>query len=217
MERISVLSLLLFVNVIFSQSQLNLTKITGTYNNGEFSEFSENNEMNGTPFLFDSWNNPSIITLTTGKIYKLSNINYDLNRKKFVSKISDKELFVFENINEVIVKGKKYLKINDVFYQEIFYNPKGLSLLKKILLKKVKPVVNKMTYQVIKKGEYKKKGKYFLKKGNELIEVKLKKSSILNELPRELRKELDKFSKRESLSFKDEGDLFKIMRYYNSL
>lgn len=209
--------LLLLTSVVFSQAQLNLTKITGNYDNGSFSEFSSSKEIKGSPFLFDNWNNLSIITLTNDKDYRLSNINFDIKRKKFVSKISDKKLFIFENIKEATIKGREYIKINDNFYQKIFYKEQGLSLLKKNKLKEIKPVINKMTYQVIKKGKYKKTEEYFVIRGNELKEVKLKKSYILKEFSKDSKVKVEKFSKQESLSFKDEGDLFKIFKYYNSL
>ncbi|XRE44061.1 hypothetical protein ACIVBQ_002265 [Tenacibaculum discolor] len=209
--------LLLLTTVVFSQAQLNLTKLTGSYDNGSFSEFSSSKEINGTPYLFENWNNLSIITLTNGKEYKLNNINFDIKKKKFVSKISNKKLFIFENIKKVTIKGKKYIEVNNSFYQKIFYKEKGLSLLKKFKLKEVKPIINKMTYQVIKKGTYKKIEEYFVKKEDKLKEVKLKRSSILKEFSKDLQVKVKKFSKQESLSFKEEGDLFKIFKYYNSL
>ena len=77
--------------------------------------------------------------------------------------------------------------------------------------------VNLLTDIVEENSKYAIDEKYYISKDNAtVVEVKLRKSSILNEM-KDHKDEVVTFVKENNLSYNKEEDLIKIMRYYNGL
>ena len=193
--------------------------VGGSYQGTDHGSFKKNDAFNGIEgsfYLYKIWNFPAVIETENGKTFKINNLNYDLDEEKFLSKISNDSVYFYENLKRIVINKDEFNQIDGNYYQKL--SAKGnLTLLKKYSGKLKKPVLNKMTNQVLKPAKYLKVETYFVAvDGDKLIEVSLKKSKVMK-LMAAHKKEIKAFVKTHRLSFKKEADVIKIINHYNSL
>ena len=179
------------------------------------------NKIEGSVFLFDNWKNKGVFIVNQKK-YNFSNINYHIERESFMSQMEGDSTFVFNmnNVSRVVINGRDFKNFYNVYKSknkvyEVVYESKKISLLKGYLLKYIKASPNPMINRPM--GRIKHIKKYFVLKNDKLIQIKLKKSKVLEIFDEAKRKQVAEFAKRQRLSFKKEKDLQKIFSFYVNL
>lgn len=141
-------------------------------------------EIVGNIHVFKNWNNKCILSIE-GKVYKLANINLNILTNKFESQISKDSVFVFNfsTFDHILINNRKFKNFydpkehkNETF--ELIYDGEDVKILKRY---EVGVKQNDPDPLMIRKNvdSYFKRTTYFIKKGEDISEIKLKKKSIL--------------------------------------
>lgn len=226
----SLISLFLIFSSSFIFSQ-NIDPNTGSSRFGILSDMSnfsggsiiinKKSEVKGNIYVFPNWNNIGIIDIDNKK-YKLANINFNIKTNNFESQVGKDSVFILDiaNVNDIYINNKKFksfyfskIKKNKSF--EILYDGDDFELLKGfevgIKYGETDPLMVKKkvdTYFTTKT--------YYIKRGTDIQEIRLKKKTILD-LFKEKSNLVNTFAKKNNLSFKKDMDLKKIFSYYKSL
>lgn len=196
----------------------NTQTLGGTFQRNDARAYNKTDQFKGVKgsfYLFNSWKNNSTIVSKTGKKYQINNMNYDLDEKSFLSKISKDSVYIYQNVKSITIENKFFININEQFYEKITEGK--ICLLKKYSGKLKKPIINKMTNQQVKPAEYVKIINYYSYIDNEKLEkIKLKKSNI-SKLITNKKNKVKAYIKKNKLSYKEEKDIIKIINFYNSL
>ncbi len=173
--------------------------------------------IQGTPYLFPNWEGNFQITSKEGIQYKLYNLNYNLSSKKLETVLAKDSVFQYDvsKIDYVKNFNRKYKVINTELYQELVYGEK-ISLLKGFYATVIDGVISPLTQQYTTPNRYSQKSKYFYLKGEQFLEIKLKKKDVLNAFG-DKAEQIKKYAKDSNLSFGDETDVMTLFRYYNTL
>lgn len=179
--------------------------------------------IDGTVYLFDSWNNNTLIVTTTQeKAIRLnSNINFNTKRNAFESKMDSETIFTFDftNIEKIIINKRVFKNIYspvDGGYRifEVIAESKDFEIYKdySIDIKEGNP--NPQLGRA--NDKYIMRDNYYVKKGKSFKKFKLKKSEILK-VAGSKSSIVEQYAKDNNLNFKNERDVQKIMSYYTSL
>ncbi|MCK8521657.1 hypothetical protein M0D21_08755 [Aquimarina sp. D1M17] len=172
----------------------------------------------GSEYLFDTWDNKTIITLNNKK-YSFSNMNFNIEKEQFMSKIEGDSLFIFDfkKLDKVIVNGKEFKSIyspedNAEKVFQVIYENSDFSILKKYSIKFIEsspdPMLNRSRNKLVKLENY------FLMKNGVFTPFKLKKKSVTNLIQKDIdQSSLDNYVKSNNLSYKNEQDLKKIFDF----
>lgn len=184
---------------------------------GVFYEFDDiqlaKKGIDGSVFLYDSWNNNGSVYLDK-KVFKLSNINYHVDRSSFMTKIENDSIFIFDfDLVDKIVVNKKTFKrfyhakegTHKVF--EIVHQGKDFSLLKHYTVELVEGSPNPMLGRP--RSKIKHNSRYYIEKKGVIQDFKLKKSSVLGLLDSDNATSMKSYMERYDLSYKKEADLQK--------
>jgi hypothetical protein len=233
MNKYLVFLLALSVNFAFSQAGNNFTlqnfsnsKGIMTGNGLWIKKNINNNNIKGSPYLFDSWYSANALVYTKDNVaYKFRELNYNVQLERFESKFSEDSIFVFnpKNIGKVIINGKTFKRYLDSEFQRNSYFEELVVTNSFVLLRKYEigikeGMYNPLTQQKTTDDEMIVKEKYFYTTDNENLKLtQLKRSFILKSIESDKRDLLKQYAKDNDLSFKDINDLKKIFNYYNTL
>ncbi len=170
-----------------------------------------NSDILGTVYLFNNFQNVSIITADDNTNYRINNFNIDLYNDLFISKIDDQTVFQFLTIKKAMVKNMLFVKIKGKIYRQLIKN-NNLSFYKKTskILKNEK--INPMTNQVMRKSSWEIRNNYFISFNDEnLIKFNLNKKSFLKLFDKTLQAKLKKDSKEQNISFNTEEGIVKLI------
>jgi len=181
------------------------------------------NKVDGSKYLYDTWEIPAIIVTTSNRELRLNNINFNLKDNQFETETLGDSLFIFNNskIQYVETLTTTFIKLrhprsNEMSFFEKLLDLKKISLYKHPELEITEGILNPLT-QEKNPDVYKRAYSYFYSKNNSgFIEIKLKKKQILDAFP-EKKKEIANFVKENKLSYNSEEDLIRIFTYYISL
>ena len=204
-----------YISIVESFSKaLNTIGEAGTF-------FNKPKKIVGNIYVFEDWNTKSKLVLND-KVYKLKKINLNILTDKFEAKVGKDSMFAFNssNIDYIIINNRKFKSFNDVKKGgdrnfELIYDGDELKLLKGY---EVGVRYNDPDPLMIKKNvdNYFTTKTYYIKRGEDIKQIKLKKKNILNVFGSKA-SVVDKFVKEKKLSYKKEKDLNKIFIYYDSL
>jgi len=184
-------------------------------------------EIRGTPYLFEEFHNGTFYFTNRTKITGLQ-INYDCTKREIlfawegknystgrddieyftISPDQTDRIFLFKRVFLPQAKEREYL--------EILYDPH--SILYKRYLKEYKEAEVKSPYHINRDyNEYVDNIEYYVKlEGNDIQFVKLQKKAVLKIFPGNTDR-LEQFMKEENINLKDETDLVRLLKFYDSL
>lgn len=173
-------------------------------------------------YLFPKWEGQYEVFISEKEGFSFPNLNYNVKSNKLESKISKDSVFQIEieKVNFIRHNSKKYklYSINGInaLFQEIYVSPK-LIFVKGFTSVLKKGTINPLTLEYIQQDVYSIVEKYYVKfEGNDFVELKLTKKSILNLFGTKAN-QVNKYASDSKLNFKSEADLFKIFLYYDKL
>ncbi|CAM1341864.1 Carbamoyl-phosphate synthase small subunit [Tenacibaculum aestuarii] len=196
-------------------------------NSGKWVKQTKNEELTGSVYLFDDWNNRGVIYSNDGKGYKLDGLNLNLELNRLEAKFEDKSknsVYAFdpESVKKATIGNKvvKRIRLSDkegeFFLEELSINDKvGFYKLYSVSIKYAR--LNPMTQKKMGNNQYIKEETYYIEfNGRGLEAIELKKSKILNKL-KDKKEKVKKFIKENKLNVKEENDFIKLLNYYSSL
>jgi hypothetical protein len=170
----------------------------------------------GSVHLFKDWNNLAMIHSSDAQKFSLKNINLNIERNTFESKISEDSIFTFNfnNIIKFVINNrvfKNYYNDGENRVFEVIYDSGQLVLLKGYKIQFVKgspnPMLNRSTDKNVQK-EF-----YFIRQNSSIRSFRLKKSNILDLLSPDQAKAAEKYVKDNRLSYKEDADVNRILTH----
>jgi len=235
-----ILLVLIVFNINIIKSQSNLGPSSGFFGNNDtgnlvnwetndhhlltfynkskvFGVGTKDSKVEGSLFLFDTWKNDGIIQIGKRK-FKLSNINFHIEKDAFMSKIQGDSMLVFESsyLDKIMVNNRSFKYIYNASESkskiyEVIYETKDVTILKgyylSVKLSSPNPMLNRPTDKIRKNSNY-----FLLENGN-LTKFKLQKKNILGLVKKEDVEKLETYVKKYRLSYKDEDDINKMLSY----
>ncbi len=227
MRFLTSLLLILISSNFYSQSHeigaglQNLTN-DSAYTSGTWIRNFEDPTIKGSVYLYENWFTQGIITTKEDKNISIKGLNYETKNDSFVAKISTDSIYIFNdsNIKEVRINNDRFKKYfnqetNSLSFFQVLAVGKDIEILK-LNSKKIKNgAINPLT-QVKEHDKYINEFKYYLKRGQDIKEIKLKKNAFCR-LFTEDSKSINSFISENNLSLKDERNLQVILNHYNTL
>jgi hypothetical protein len=172
-------------------------------------------QTDGSFYLFDDWNNECVIYTEDNQKIKIYNINLNIERHTFESKINGDSIFAFNfnNIDKFVINNKVYKNFywsEDNKVYEVVYDNGSLQILKGFRVLFVPGTVNSMISRP--RDKYIRKAYYYLRKDNKISTFKLKKSQILRNLGKNTG-DIERYVKTNNLSYSKEDDIKQILEY----
>lgn len=170
----------------------------------------------GSVHLFKDWDNFAVIHSIDQQKFSLKNINLNIERNTFESKIPGDSIFTFNfnNIEKIVINNRVF---KNYFYDgssrifEVIYDSGQIALLKGYKIQLVKgspnPMLNRSTDKNVQK-EF-----YFTMQNSSIKPFRLKKSSILDLMSSSQSKAAEKYAKDNRLSYKDDADINQILTF----
>jgi hypothetical protein len=216
--------LLLLVTTCFSQVNISPNILASPFQGDRFT-IKKNNDVQGSPLLFDHWKSGKIF-LANGQVYPLQKLNFDASNSKFIYSINDTIYEIQNSVNEVRIFDDE--SRTDSASQLLFRSDLilGASRFAQVLVKGKVTILRQFSKQP--EGENYSNGivnetrKYVLHTQDvALIDGKTiplaYSSSTLKELTSDKKAEVDSYIKSNHLKPKKEDDFLEAINYYNGL
>ena len=207
------LSAILVSGGLSAQNGLKMGRTSAVQNFDESSFFSSSAaKAEGSVYLYKDWDKSAIVHPKEGQKIVLNKANYNIQDGVFQSYVGD-SLFTFRinNIEKVVLNNKTYKNVyrngkNNVY--EVIYESDNISIYKEyrveIIAASNDPMVSRTS------NKYSQNKSYYSKVGSNYTSFRLNKKGVLELLDEEDKTDIQKFVKKNKLSFKRENDLVKI-------
>jgi hypothetical protein len=177
-----------------------------------------NSKIKGTVFLFEDWNNKSVV-YSIFNTYQLDKLNYNMLNDNFSVELSKDSLYILskEKIDSVSIDSRTFVKRkldNKVSFYEKIVQTKSIVLLKKYDVSQKEGSFNPLDGKTSPSVLYKEETYYI--DNNGLTKIKPSKKTILPYF-KDKANEVNKFLKENKISFKKDSDLKELFKFYNSL
>ncbi|WP_146090688.1 hypothetical protein [Aureitalea marina] len=172
--------------------------------------------ISGSVHLFESWTNTGVLEVTTGEStrFLIRNINFNLYRKVFESKVSEDTIFTFDNksLERAYINGREFKEYyfpveRGSTYFEVIYENSDFSLLKYHYLTFTEGSDNPM---VNRPSKYEQQSTYYLRKKNSFKVFRMRKKDVVT-LVGDKEGQLMEFVDKYDLSFKRELDVKRML------
>lgn len=179
--------------------------------------------IDGTVYLFESWNNKAIAVTTEGKAIRInSTINFNAKRNAVEAKTDDKETiftFDFKDIDKFVINNRVFKNVYspvDGSYRvfEVIAETDDFEIYKNYTIDIREGNPNPLLARA--NDKYIMRDNYYVKRGKSFKRMKLKKSEILKAAGSKS-SVVEQYAKDNNLNFKSEKDLLKIVSYYRTL
>ena len=194
-------------------------------NQGRVISVQKYTDIQGTPFLVDTWTKAIVRLKSNGNFSNIS-VKYDLvedqllfrdvksdQPMEFIDQVLEFKLIADDESWSIFKKGFKASDGNtsNNFYQVLYDG--GTQLLKR----KVKKVIEDRPYNsAVTVKTFNEVETYYIAKANEPLKIKKDKKQILTALA-DHAAELEKYIQENKLNVKEDQDLTKLIAYYNTL
>ena len=206
-----------------------LGKIKGSYTGNTGALYSDSKKysydkvhVEGSQYLFKEWKNNGTI-IVGNKKFIISNINFNIDKQTFMSKIENDSVYVYNinNDDKILINGRRFQSIyNDIERKnkvyEVIHPGKDFSVLKEYYVSVIEASSNPMLNRPNRK--IKQKNKYLVYTASrEFVNLKFQKKSILALMEKKNAEAVNEFVGEKKLSYKKEDDLIRIFKYHDSL
>jgi hypothetical protein len=179
------------------------------------------NEIKGSVYLFPDYTGIYKLITKNGTSLNLLNLNYNVKTKTLESFFSKDSVFQYElnQLSYVLNNNNKYRVNSDGNLKGLsleIYNSEKIQLFKYFSVIKEKAVVNPMTNAIISDAEYTRKFVYYLYINGKETTIKLNKSDVLRVLS-DKKNAVKDYVNSNKLSYSNEDDFCKILKYYESI
>ena len=204
-------------------SSINLTSAASTniQNHGTSGYFyNPKRAIDGTEYLFDEWENKAVVYTKDNYKYSLKNINLNIKRNLFLTRLSKDSIFTFNmnGIDKIVVNNKVYKNIYSEKGRticEVLFESDKFSILKSFYLHTVEgspnPMINRVNDKIIRKNTF------YVLKGESLIKFRFTKRKVLTLIDSDRIDAIREYVKLKNLSFRKEKDVKQILNYNTSL
>lgn len=141
-----------------------------------------NKAISGSVYLFQSSNNNSEVYLINGQKLTIKNININLQKNSFESKIYNDSILTLdlEQVDKVVINGKIFKGLKDDFIHKIYeviYEKDDRALLRGSVVKLIEKSLNPMLNRT--EDKYIQKNTYYLKENENIKKINPNKKNIL--------------------------------------
>ncbi len=178
--------------------------------------------IDGTVYLFDNWENYAVIHTINHQKFSLLNINLNIQRNTFDSKVGKDSLFSFsfKNIEKFVINNRVFKNYywddkNKVY--EVISEGNDFEILKGFTVTfkegNPNPMLNRKNDKFVR-GQI-----YYIRKNDKIASINLNKSSVLKllDLDEQQKQKVMTYTEERKLSFKKEEDLKNIIDFVNKL
>ncbi|WP_442265498.1 hypothetical protein ACSIGC_14500 [Tenacibaculum sp. ZS6-P6] len=176
------------------------------------------NLIKGSVYLKENWANKLTVKSKTGKIYEFDNTNFNVKENLFVVNKGFQSYFKVDDskAKEIYLNGIQFVKVNGTYYEVITVVNNSM-IVKFHKLTVLKGQVNPFSKEKVGNDKYKINSTYHIVENNIVNKFKLKSKKVLNLMDGDKAKKVKKYAKDNSLSFKKENELKKIIKFYASI
>lgn len=178
--------------------------------------------IDGTVYLFDNWENYAVIHTINNQKFSLLNMNLNIQRNTFESKVGKDSIFSFSfnNIEKVIINNRVFKNYywdaeNKVY--EVIAEGNNFEILKGFTLTfkegNPNPMLNRKNDKFVR-GQI-----YYFRKDDKIASIILNKSRVfkLLDLDEQQKQKVITYTEERKLSFNKEEDLKNIIEFVNKL
>jgi hypothetical protein len=185
----------------------------------DISNNNTDNKIDGSPYLFDSWNNSAKV-FYQDREYVLKSFNYNIYKGRFEAKISNDSVFVINpiNVKKVNVNGNVFSHYFDPESQETSYFEELIDfddfrILIKYNVKIKSGPINPLTNEKLSNDQITKYEKYYLCKlqDNTLTNINLNKTNIQSLFTKEKLYNINKYVKDNHLKYNNISDVINMV------
>lgn len=225
--KIVLITLSLFISTVslFAQADMSNTVIknseikrnSGLRSNAYF--YQPNVTKNGSIYLFREFKNTAkVYDKRNNDVYIVKNINYNIQRSMFESKVHPDSIFSFNfnNIDKIQLNGREFrsfyyepLKRGKVF--EVVGETNDFTIIRSFKIDVQQGNPNPMLARTA--ARFIQKEDHFVVKGDKMEEFKLKRKSVLKLLSNDKAEEAKEYAKENGLSFKKSDELQQILNH----
>jgi hypothetical protein len=223
MKKDIVLLTLFFSTIVCSQNKTNSTNdfqniVGSTATTGMWVPSAvADATIEGTVYLFPSWEQVHHIHLKNNQDLKLYNLNYNIQTRILESQVAKDSVFQFniESFDKIKRGNYTYKVINKVLYQEIFDGQK-IKCFKGFSISTTPGVFNPLTQSMTKLAKYVIKEKYYYQLKDDFIEFKPSKKNILK-IVADKKEIVSAEIKDKKYDVDNDNDLNLLLQFYDSL
>lgn len=177
--------------------------------------------IDGTRYIWKEWNNEGLVEASNGKTYKVSEINFNAQNNWFEVNVHKDSTYAFNRrkINKVQINDRVFVNVHFPEAQRDFVVEEIAKSNNFVIIKKYNIEIIYGSHDPMRgstRDKYKLLYDYYIKEGESLEKLKLKKS-VITKLYGDNAKKVATYAKSEKLSFKDDAELARIIAYANTL